>query len=31
MPAFGTDKINKTELDDLAAYSASFQVVNLGQ
>ena len=31
MPAFGEDKISKTQLDDLLAYTASFQAVNLGQ
>lgn len=31
MPAFGTNKISKKELDDLLAYTATFQAVNLGQ
>ena len=31
MPAFNTSKISKTDLDDLLAYTATFQATNLGQ
>ncbi|MEM7434177.1 MAG: cytochrome c [Myxococcota bacterium] len=31
MPGFDTSKISKTELDNLLAYTATFQAVNLGQ
>ena len=31
MPGFDTSKISKKELDDLLAYTATFQAVNLGQ
>ncbi|MGB5810666.1 MAG: cytochrome c [Polyangiales bacterium] len=31
MPAFDASKISKTELDDVLAYTATFQAVNLGQ
>jgi len=31
MPAFGEDKITRKELDDLLAYAATFQAVDLSQ
>lgn len=31
MPGFGTSKISKKELDDLLAYTATFEATNIGQ